>query len=811
MVPPRVLESVAPVYPVEHLTHGEHPTVVLKATILADGEVTDVTIEHTAGDDFDRAAIEAVRRWTFEPARRGGVAIASRVGVAVHFDLPELGTFEVHSVTDAEPVVPHPHHQKVPHADDEPGFGAHAEVALSLRDRARGVSDYQLDAKLLHAAPHVDAADLLKAAPGLVVMRVEGDAVGHRLMLRGFDADHGQDIELNVDGVPVNQPSHIHGQGYADLGFLIPETVKGLRVIEGVYDPAQGDFAVAGSADFELGMTKRGVQLASSYGAFNTFRELAIWAPEGQSDDTFAAVSFRKTDGFGQNRSGTQGNAVVQSSFGKGPLKLVLHGSGYASRARTANVLRLSDIRSGRVDYYDVYPYATAEGQNAASARAQVSAKLRYLGERGDNAEMSLFYVYNDFRQLVNYTGFVESSKFNPLWSGRGDLTEQMNTTRTIGAKARYRSVSFEPTSFLRGTLELGLSARVDQITQSQNLVQAPQNLIWDRRVDADILGVDIGGYFDLDLAVTRYVRLKGGVRADLLSYRIDDALQNFIPAYRNEDFIPGYRRSAAGIAAGPRMVLEVMPIERVTLSASYGEGYRSPHALLLSEGEPAPFTKVRSVDLGAKLGLGRNNIVNVRGAGYFTALDDDLVFDVGEVRARSVGPTQRLGFVLHGDARPFPWLLAAGSVTYVRATLDGPPPRTASDPNPPLGKGDLIPFVPPWVLRFDTTAEHPLTEVRDAPVVGRASLGFTYWSRRPLPYSERAAPVSLLDLSLGATYRMFTLDASILNIVGSQYAAMELSYASNWDPSQAASRLPARHIQAGAPRTWLLTLGIAL
>src|SRR5690606_4708419 len=113
--------------------------------------------------------------------------------------------------------------------------------------------------------------------------------------------DHGQDIELTVDGVPVNQPSHLHGQGYADLGFVIPETVRSLRVVEGVYDPAQGDFAVAGSADFQPGVAQRGIQLSSSYGAFNTLRELALWAPEGQAEDTFAAVLFRKTRGFGQN------------------------------------------------------------------------------------------------------------------------------------------------------------------------------------------------------------------------------------------------------------------------------------------------------------------------------------------------------------------------------------------------------------------------------------------------------------------------------------------------------------------------------
>ena len=342
-------------------------------------------------------------------------------------------------------------------------------------------------------------------------------------------------------------------------------------------------------------------------------------------------------------------------------------------------------------------------------------------------------------------------------------------------------------------------------------MLQAPQNTVWDRRVDADITAVDIGGYADLDMVFTKYVRVKGGVRADLLSYRIDDALQNFIPADRPVSYIMGYRRTAAGFAVGPRVVLEVEPISKLVLTVAYGEGYRSPQALLLDEGEPAPFTTVRSTDFGGRIVLGAREQVNLRGSGYYTTLDQDVVFDPREGRAEPVGPSQRVGFVMYGDARPWSWLLATASVTYVHATLSDPPARTAADPNPPLRKGDLLPYVPPWVLRLDTSAEHALYDLKGSPVVGRAGLGFTYWARRPLPYGDRASPVSLLDLSLRATYRMLTLDGSVYNLIGSQYAAQELSYASNWDPNAVPSRLPARHIQAGAPRTFLFTLGITL
>jgi iron complex outermembrane recepter protein len=812
LTPPSVRESVPPIYPTAHLSHGEHPTVVLKVTVLADGSLADIQIEHTAGPDFDAAAITAVRQWRFSPARRGEQAIASRIGIAVHFDLPELGSLEVASVSGAEAVVPHAHEEGDPHVGPglaQPSFGAVAEVEAEQRKEQRGTNDYRLDRALLEAAPHADAAELLKGAPGLVVARIEGDAVGHRLMLRGFDADHGQDIELTVDGVPVNQPSHIHGQGYADLGFLLPETVRSLRVVEGVYDPAQGDFAVAGSADFQLGVERRGVLLSSSYGAFDTFRELALWAPRGESPETFAAFTVRKTRGFGENRQAVSGAAIAQGVLGSGKLKLVLHGSAYGARARTANVLRRDDIAAGRVGFYDVYPYSTAEAQNAASTRAQLSAKLRYRAATGENGELLLYALLGDFRLLANYTGFTQRSRTNAAWTGRGDLIEQLNTARTVGLKARYRSARYAPRRWAYGTLELGLSGRSDHIEQAQNLVEAPNNTTWDRRIDADIMAVDVGGYLDLDLTLTRYLRIKGGARADLLAYRVSDALQNFAPNFRKETYIPGYRRSAAGIAAGPRVVFELTPSPGWLLSAAYGEGYRSPQALLLDEGEPAPFTKVRSADLGAQ--LARSGLGSLRASAYYTKLSQDVVFEPTEGGVEAAGPSTRVGAVLYGELRPLSFLRAAGSLTYVHATLDSPPPRTQADPSPPFERGQRLAYVPPWVLRIDASGEHALIEPGGHALTGRVGIGFTYWAKRPLPYSEQTAAVSLLDGTLGLRYRALDLELAVFNLLDQRYSALEVSAASSWDPAGVPSRLPMRHVMAGAPRTWLLTLGARL
>src|SRR5690606_33528847 len=131
----------------------------------------------------------------------------------------------------------------------------------------------------------------------------------------------------------------------------------------------------------------------------------------------------------------------------------------------------------------------------------------------------------------------------------------------------------------------------------------------WDERADAAITGADVGAWLDLDLRITDYVRLRGGVRGDALFYDVDDRLGNFIPGGRPDSYLVGYRRSAFGVAAGPRASIEVRPIEPLALMIAYGEGYRSPQARQLVDGERAPFTKVRSGDVGFRLEIGRREL----------------------------------------------------------------------------------------------------------------------------------------------------------------------------------------------------------
>lgn len=810
--PPRVSNAVEATYPPEALAARREAQVELLVTVLADGTVGEVEVTRSAGQAFDDAAVAAMRRWRFEPARRGEQAISSRIRVPFRFDLPQV-----------EPTPAAPDVRAPAVATPDPGATRPSESPIevtvrgerALRSEDRSVSDFRIDRDVIAVAPRQEGAEVLRAAPGVYIGRAEGPAVAHNYMLRGFDAEHGQDIEFRVGGLPINLPSHIHGQGYADLGFLLGDTVRQLRVKEGVYDPRQGDFAVAGSIDVSLGVPEpeRGVRLRSSYGAFNTLRQLVLWAPRDAPEESFGAVQYLKTDGFGQNRAGQSGSGVFQHRFGQGKVGVRAIGVLHSARSSLAGVVRQDDVDAGRICFACTYPYPTARAQSALASRVLFGAFADYETDRGANGQVGAWLGYDSFRIQENFTGFLQVSRTLERVAGRGDLIEQQNRTLSFGLTGRHRSSPLRPATWAHGTVEVGADGRLDVIDQAQSLLDASvRNQRWDERVDARVRSVDLGLWGDLDWALTRYVHLRAGVRADLLSFDVEDALGNYAPLTRPRDaFIAGFRRSALGLAWGPRTSLEIRPIEGLSLLAAYGEGYRSPQARLLEDGEDAPFSKVRSADVGLRVELG--NLLQLALGGYFTHLSDDVAFDAAEGRLERIGATRRLGAVAQAITRPAAWLVGSLSCTWVDAALLEPPPPTADEPQPPFSAGQNLPFVPPLVVRADLGARHTLwPHLGRWPIDGRAGLGFSFLSARPLPYGAFADPVALLDASAALHWGPIELSFELFNALNARYAAVEYAFPSDWDPNDGVRpRTPSRHIAAGAPLAWMLSLGVTL
>jgi hypothetical protein len=97
--------------------------------------------------------------------------------------------------------------------------------------------------------PILRPGEILEDIPGLIISQHSGEGKANQYYLRGFQLDHGTDLAGTIDNIPVNMPTHAHGQGYSDINWLMPELVSEVSYKKGPYYADEGDFSTAGSYD----------------------------------------------------------------------------------------------------------------------------------------------------------------------------------------------------------------------------------------------------------------------------------------------------------------------------------------------------------------------------------------------------------------------------------------------------------------------------------------------------------------------------------------------------------------------------------
>ena len=360
---------------------------------------------------------------------------------------------------------------------------------------------------------------------------------------------------------------------------------------------------MAGSIDFKLGVADRGWALSAGYGAFGRFVQKACLGARGrtQTDVRRRAILANRWLRPKPKLRVTEHYPSSQLRQWRVALSAHVDCGGCTGRHRGRLASRRLRLGCRRLLWQLPIRLCAAAECCVCAPPARRDARSTE-GKEGQNAEIGAWLGVDSFRLQENFTGFVQRSRLLESVSGLGDLIEQEDDSLSFGLNGRYRSPLYQHTDWFGARLELGASARFDDIKQSQNLIYAVRNETWDRRVDADVSASNLGVWGDVELRVAELVELRAGLRANLLHYVVDDRLGNFVPTIRDrEDTIVGFRRSAVGTVWGPRASVVVKPAQGLTLLAAYGQGFRSPQARTLEDGERAPFTKVHSADLGAR------------------------------------------------------------------------------------------------------------------------------------------------------------------------------------------------------------------
>jgi len=622
----------------------------------------------------------------------------------------------------------------------------------------------------LAMTPARTSADYLRLVPGLVLVQHGSEGKGYQIYVRGFDAIHGADFEVQVEGVTLNELSNVHASGYLDLGLVIPEAVHALDVTKGPLALDQGLFATGGTARLRLGVGHGDRGLRFGYEAGTTGRHRVVVSAAAEDAEDFLVVEALRDDGFGEGRASERlgVNARVAPVDDEDVGRIDLTALASTGRFELPGIVALRDVASGLVARDGAYDHAT----RGESARAM--AALRWARDRGRSRTVArLFGEVRRLELLENFTGHL-------LDPERGDRRSQRHVALRGGFDAEARVGVADGLA-----VELVLGAWHGAMTQWEDAVdEVEERVTRDRWLRGGQTHAHLGAgllWRPLD-----GLSLRAGARAELLAFDVARPLSELAGA-------------ETLVTLAPRAVLSARPVEGLEVFAAYGRGARPPEARAIARepargdgverfrGGPAAFTVADAGEIGARWQVAPRLALSV--AGFATFMARESVFDhVSGVNLELSG-TRRLGGELALEAWPLDWLQVRADATLVDARF--------------TGSGEPVPGPPNLMGSLEVTVKHP---------VGLRG-GVRAWgvARRPLAHGATGDGFARVDVSVDYRWRWLRVGLAVENTLGLEITEGAYHFASAWDREAPVSQIPVTHIIAGPPLSARLRLEVLL
>ena len=493
----------------------------------------------------------------------------------------------------------------------------------------------------LAAISHIDqtlrplnsAQDLLRLVPGLFIAQHAGGGKAEQIFIRGFDADHGTDFSVNIDGLPVNMVSQAHGQGYADFHFVIPETVEQLKIYKGPYTARFGDFATAGAGEFSTKTSLDHNQVKLEVGQFDTRRALLMLDVLGthhllskKPESAYIATEYyftnsRFVNAQHFNRFNGLGKYTGQLTD---RTSLVLLGSYFTSNWNASGEIPSRAVEEGVISRFGSIDPSEGGRTNRANAYAILTTGL---GQRGVLRQQAYYSRYN-FSLYSNFTFFAE----NPV---QGDEINQTDNGRNLyGYTATYDRDEEAGGRNLHSTL--GVGTRLDD--SQLGLRHAVKRAITDTIDLGRLHEQSVNAYLDETLALTERLSVNAALRADLFVFDFRGQLADstgMLGPLRG-------RRTAARLSPKLNFYYQLAPAVQLFLRS--GLGFHSNDARgVIRENQPAQaLPRATGAEVGSTFKLGPDLVVNA--AAWFLRLSDELVYSGDEGTTESVGASQRYG-----------------------------------------------------------------------------------------------------------------------------------------------------------------------
>lgn len=493
--------------------------------------------------------------------------------------------------------------------------------------------------------------ELLQLTPGLLIAQHAGGGKAEQMFFRGFDLDHGTDLSLRVDGVPVNQVSHAHGQGYSDLHFLIPETVNRSELTTGPSSVREGNFATAGALHFKTKDQLRHNLIKTQYGSFGTFRSVGlIGIPSGKESPIqgyFAGEFLGSRGYFEQPQDLRRMNLFGKMTWQIAPkAELKANVSWFQSKWKASGQVPERAVASGSISRFGAID-PTEGGQTARKL-----ASLTLTNTLADRSKLNqqVYFVRNEFQLFSNFTFFLN----NPI---EGDRIRQTENRNLFGYQGDWEKRSEWKGIGLASTAGWGI--RNDRVNDLELAWMRDRETMREQIQAGKVTEYNAFAYLEEKFYFTEEWKLSLGLRSDLFRFGYRDDLQG------------GLKQNSVGGRISPKLRLDWTPKSQIQFFAKAGLGFHSndSRSAVLDPAEALP----RATGIDAGVIWKPIPKLLIQGTAWGLQLQQELVYVGDEGIVEASGAARRLGVDISLRYQLAKGLVVSADLNYAHARyLDG-------------------------------------------------------------------------------------------------------------------------------------------
>lgn len=498
-------------------------------------------------------------------------------------------------------------------------------------------------------SPVKSSQEILRKVPGLIIGQHAGGGKAEQIFLRGFDIDHGTDIALDVDGLPINMVSHAHGQGYADMHFIIPETIDNIDFGKGLYYADKGNFNTAGYVSLKTKDVLENNLFSLETGQFNTVRALAMFKVLGDTkghSSAYIGSELLLTDGVFEspqdfNRINIMGKYNYNNYKDE---EFTLTASHFQSKWNASGQIPVRAVAQGLITQFG----AIDDTEGGRTSRSNILMNHKKKIDEHQELTSKAYVSKYDFELYSNFTFFLE----DPI---NGDQIRQVESRTIFGAETAYQRTFDLKNESSRLRFNSGIGFRYDDNNDVELSKTRNRRETLERIAFGDVDEVNLYTFADITYKTGDWT-FNPGLRLDYFEF---DYVNFLSPAFDS--------RSEDDAILSPKLNIIYTPSASFQLFAKAGFGFHSNDSRVVTaqtgeETLPSAF----GVDFGTIVKPAKGLILNA--ALWSLALQQEFVYvgDAGVVEPS--GRSRRYGFEFGARYQINKWLYANIDANYTIA-----------------------------------------------------------------------------------------------------------------------------------------------